>query len=382
MKLVCNDLGRSTGFEYKLVDGKVKNGIYFGRSLTVEDDEGYGMEMNGDVVSILGNTRHGLFYGFQSLLQLLPVDIVSSSVVYRKWFAPRVKIVDSPRMKWRGVMLDPCRHFFDVSTVCHIIDALSRFKINVIQLHLTEDQGWRFESKKFPNLTVIGSKRDASPIMWRRKELDNETYGPFFYTQDELRFIVDHARRRSITIVPELEMPGHGLAALSAFPHLSCTGGPFSPRCHWGVEPDVYCAGNDDAIKFLEDIIDEYLDVFDSEYIHIGGDECPKDRWKLCPKCQQRIKDNNLRDEFALQSWFIRHFVDYLASKGRKAIGWDEILEGGLPDGAAVMSWRSTSGGEAATRAGHQVVMTPNPALYLDRTQFSSPDGHEYISGF
>ena len=378
-KFIATELKKSTGFDLKTQAGMVAHGIYLGSSPAVENDEGYQLTMTSDVVTIVAKKRAGLFYGFQSLLQLLPVEIYSKTVKSQKWTAPCCTIVDYPRFKWRGCMLDPCRHFIELNTVFECIDGLSRFKINTVHIHLTEDQGWRIELKKYPKLTEIGSKRDFSPKMWDRNTPDNTPYGPYFYTVEEIKQIIEYARERSITIVPELEMPGHGLAALSAYPEFSCTGGPFKPRCWWGVEEDVWCAGNDEAIKMLESLVDEFCDIFDSEFFHVGGDECPKTRWKSCPKCQKRIKDQGLANEDQLQRWVIQHFSNYLAAKGRRLIGWDEILEGGLADGAAVMSWRGTSGGEAAARAGHDVVMSPNSALYLDYGQFPVTEPYEYI---
>jgi hexosaminidase len=251
--------------------------------------------------------------------------------------------------------------------------------MNKFHIHLTDDQSWRLESKKYPELTKTGATRDATPVLWHRDQLDGKPYGPYFYTIEQMKELIIYAHQRSITIVPELEMPGHALAALACFPHLSCTGGPFRPRCFWGIEEDVWCAGNDETIKFLETIVDEFLEIFDSEFFHVGGDECYKTRWKECPKCQKRIKDNNLKDEDQLQSWVIQHFANYLKAKGRRLIGWDEILEGGIAEGAAVMSWRGTSGGETAARAGHEVVMAPETHVYLDRCQFPVKEQGEYL---
>jgi hexosaminidase len=279
-------------------------------------------------------------------------------------------------------MLDVARHFHNVATVKSLIDGMCRYKLNVLHFHLTDDQGWRFESKKFPLLTEIGSIRAASPMHWSPNTLDNIPYGPFFYTQSEIQDIISYAHDREITIVPEIEMPGHAVAALSAFPNLSCTGGPFTPRCFWGVDDNSYCPGNDDTLHFLEAVLDEVIELFDSEYIHVGGDEVSHVHWETCPKCQARMRAENLSNTDQLQSWFIGHFARYLAGKNKRLIGWDEILQGGLPNGTTVMSWEGTSGGIAAASMGHDVIMTPSDLLYVDKAQFRAGDQYEYINGF
>lgn len=380
-QFICDTFANATGFKITPRAGTTTHGIYLANTATVTNKEGYEMVMDTDLVTIGAQTRDGLFYGFQTLLQLLPVAIYSKTVSEGPWTAPTVRVVDEPRFEWRGIMLDPCRHFINLSTMYEIIDGLSRFKINRVHLHLTDDQGWRIESKKFPKLTEVGSIRDSSPVMWDRWNQDGVPYGPYFYTQEQIKEVIAFAHQRSITIVPELEMPGHAMAALSAVPEYSCTGGQFKPWTQWGVSDEVYCAGNDAAIDFLEALVDEFIEIFDSEFFHVGGDECPKTRWRSCSKCQARMRSLGLSTEDQLQSWVIQHFSTYLASKGRRLIGWDEILEGGLADGAAVMSWRGTSGGTAAAMAGHQVVMSPNTALYLDYAQFSVPEQYEYIGG-
>ncbi|MGL5619936.1 MAG: family 20 glycosylhydrolase, partial [Tannerellaceae bacterium] len=302
----------------------------------------------------------GLFYGMQTLLQLLPAEIESATAVKGiAWSLPAVTIKDEPRFEWRGIMLDPCRHFIPVENIKKQLDVLAMFKINTFHWHLTEDQGWRIEIKKYPELTQKGAFRT---------EGEGYQYGDF-YTQEQIKEVVAYASARFITVVPEIEMPGHGLAALFAYPELSCTGGPFNVRNIWGVEEDVYCAGNDSVFAFLEDIIDEVVPLFPGEYFHIGGDECPKDRWKKCPKCQKRMRENNLKDEHELQSYFVQRMERYISSKGKKMIGWDEILEGGLAPGAGVMSWRGEEGGIEAANMGHEVVMTPGNWLYLDHYQ-------------
>jgi hexosaminidase len=240
--------------------------------------------------------------------------------------------------------------------------------MNVFHLHLTEDQGWRIEIKKYPRLTEVGSKRKATPILSNRKKLDGKPYGGY-YTQDELREIVTYAKERYITVVPEIEMPGHSIGALAAYPELGCTGGPYEVRQFWGVETDVYCAGEEKVYEFLENVLLEVFDIFPSEFIHIGGDECPKARWEECPKCQAMIEKEGLKNEHELQSYFITRMEKCINKHNRRIIGWDEILEGGLAPNAAVMSWRGIKGGFVAANMGHDVVMSPTSHCYLDYYQ-------------
>ncbi|MBX3006571.1 MAG: beta-N-acetylhexosaminidase [Melioribacteraceae bacterium] len=319
--------------------------------------ESYKLNIERDEITILGKTGAGIFYGIQSLLQLLTVSETSNDTVI-----PIGIIADSPRFTWRGAHLDVCRHFFPVSFIKKYIDILAMYKLNTFHFHLTEDQGWRIELKKYPKLTQIGA--------WRR-EADGSTYGGF-YTQDELREIVEYAKTKYITVVPEIEMPGHSVAALSAHPEFSCTGGPFEVINTWGVFDDIYCAGNDQVFEFLQDVLTEVMEIFPSRYIHIGGDEAPKKRWKECEKCQARIKKENLKDEHELQSYFIHRIEEFVNSKGRIIIGWDEILEGGLAPNAAVMSWRGIEGGIAAAKSKHFAVMSPVSHCYFDYYQAKS----------
>jgi hexosaminidase len=278
-------------------------------------------------------------------------------------------------------MVDVCRHFHNATTIKKVLANMARYKLNVFHFHLTDDQGWRIESKRFPNLTTAGSIRDSSPMPWDREKSDGTPYGPYFFTQAEVRDIIAYARAREITVVPEFEMPGHSLAALTGYPQYSCTGGPFRPLTKWGVQPDIFCAGNDATLAFLEELLDEMLTIFDSEYIHTGGDEAPHDRWAVCPKCRARMAALGLKTTDELQSWFTTHFAKYLSDRGRRLIGWDEILQGGLPDGTAVMSWRGTDGGVEAAKLGHEVVMTPTGYLYFDYRQFGGKDQYEYFNG-
>ncbi len=283
---------------------------------------------------------------------------------------PALSIYDRPQFRWRGAHLDICRHFFDKKFVMKYIDLLAKHKLNTFHWHLTEDQGWRIEIKKYPKLTQIGSKRKETIVDKHFNPYigDGKAYGGY-YTQEEIKEVVKYASDRFITIIPEIEMPGHSLAALASYPGLSCTGGPFEVMTRWGVSEDIYCAGKENVFTFLENVLDEVLDLFPSEYIHIGGDEAPKTRWKKCPDCQARIKAEGLKDENELQRYFITRIEKYLNSKGRKIIGWDEILEGGLAPNAAVMSWRGESGGIDAARQSHYVVMSPGKPLYFDHYQ-------------
>jgi len=338
-------------------------------------DEGYFLEVTKREVKISANQNAGIFYGIQTLKQLLPAQIESRSNSNSKsqieWKIPTVKIRDFPKYKWRGMMLDTCRHYMPVTFIKKFIDYLAMYKLNRFHWHLTEDQGWRIEIKRYPELSEISAWRKETVIGHRRdtpNRYDGKRHGGI-YTQDQIRDIIKYAEERYITIIPEIEMPGHSGAALAAFPEISCTGGPFEVKTIWGVHKDVYCAGKEETFEFLENVLSEVIELFPSEYIHIGGDECPKERWKECPDCQKRIKDEGLKDENELQSYFVKRIEKYLNSKGKKLIGWDEILEGGLAPDATVMSWRGTEGGIAAAKAGHDVIMSPTSYCYFDYYQ-------------
>ncbi len=324
-------------------------------------DEGYRLIVTPQAVELEANRPAGLFYGVQTLFQLLPPEIYSrTDPAGIFWSIPAVTITDKPRYAWRGFMLDVSRHFFPKEFIKKQIDYLAMHKMNHLHLHLTDDQGWRIEIKRYPKLTQISS--------WRRTEDGRITGG--YYTQDDIRELVAYAQSRFVTIVPEIEMPGHCQAALAAYPQLSCTGGPFHVATEWGVHKDVYCAGNDSTFAFLKNVLTEIMALFPSPVIHVGGDEVPKDRWHQCPKCQARIKTEGLRDEAELQSYFIRRIEKFLNAHGRRRlIGWDEILEGGLAPNAIVMSWRGTQGGIAAARQNHDVVMSPTSTCYFDYYQ-------------
>lgn len=306
----------------------------------------------------------------QSFMQLLPAQVESATKVEGvKWVAQCCNIEDAPRFGYRGFHLDPCRHFITVENVKKQLDLMSMFKVNTMHFHLTEDQGWRIEIKKYPKLTTIGSIRT---------EGDGSSYGGY-YTQEQIKEIVDYAAKRYITVIPEIDLPGHMMAAIAAYPNLSCKGEKWSPRTVWGIEDLVMCAGKEDMFNFLGDIFDEIVPLFPGKYFHIGGDECPKTSWKNCPTCQKRIKDEGLQAEGKhtaeerLQSYVIKHVEKMLEKRGRKIIGWDEILEGGLSENATVMSWRGTQGGIEAAMHKHDVIMTPgSDGMYLDWYQGDS----------
>ena len=348
--------------------------------MDVANDEGYTLDVTKDGAVVVAKTAQGLFYGMQSFLQLLSAEIESPSKVNGiAWQAPAVSIKDAPRFGYRGIMLDPCRHFMPVENVKKYLDVLSLFKMNRMHWHLTDDQGWRIEIKKYPKLTEIASKR-----------IDGEgTEHSGYYTQEEIKEIVKYAADRFITVVPELELPGHEMAAIAAYPNLSCKGEQGTPRVIWGVEDIVMCPGKEDMFTFLQDVIDEMVPLFPSEYFHIGGDECPKISWKNCPLCQKRIKEEGLKAdskhsaEERLQSYVIQRMEKYLATKGKKIIGWDEILEGGLAPSATVMSWRGEDGGIAAALMDHTVIMTPGGnGMYLDAYQGDSKIEPVTIGGY
>ena len=326
------------------------------------DKEYHELTISKNKIYISSFDNQGLFYGVQSLLQIIPNE------KKRDFEIQGVSIIDYTKFQWRGMHLDVCRHFFPKKFIKKYIDYLAMYKMNTFHWHLTDDQGWRIEIKKYPKLTEIGAWRNGSMVgHYTDQTFDDMRYGGF-YTQEEIKEIVAYAKERHITIVPEIEMPGHALAALASYPEFSCTGGPFEVGKTWGVLEDVFCP-KDETFTFLENVLSEVIALFPSEYIHIGGDESPKVRWKSCPHCQKRIKEEHLKDEHELQSYFIQRIEKFVNSKGRKIIGWDEILEGGLAPNAAVMSWRGTEGGIAAAKQKHFVVMSPGSHCYFDHYQ-------------
>ncbi len=332
--------------------------------------EEYKLVVKPDFVTIRAPQPPGLFYGVQTLRQLLPPQIETrKKVLGVDWTIPCVDITDKPRFAWRGSLLDCCRQFMSVPFVKRYIDLLAYHKMNRFHWHLTDDPGWRVQIKKYPRLTEISAWRNTGPGHLRSWDdpppQTDEIYGGY-YTQDDIKDIVDYARSRYVIVVPEIEMPGHSSSALVAYPELSCTGGPFKVQNTMGISEDVYCAGNEKTFEFLEDVLSEVVELFPSPYIHIGGDECPKKRWKECPKCQERIKTEGLKDEHELQSYFVKRIEKVLLSKNRRLIGWDEILEGGLAPQATVQSWRGMKGAVAAAKQGHDVVASPTTHCYFD----------------
>jgi hexosaminidase len=330
----------------------------------------YTLLVTGKGITIEGDSYPGTFYGMQSLIQLLPVPPSPAHRPGNRLQIPLVNIRDAPRFAYRGMHLDVGRHFFPVSFIKKYIDYLAFHKMNTFHWHLTEDQGWRIEIKKYPKLTEVGAWRDGT-IIGRYPGTGNDStrYGGF-YTQEEAKEIVRYAADRYITVIPEIEMPGHSSAALAAYPELGCPGtGPYKVEQTWGIFDDIYCAGKDSTFTFLQDVLDEIMAIFPSKFIHVGGDESPKANWRNCSLCQQRIRNEGLKDEHELQSYFIQRMEQYINSKGRTIIGWDEILEGGLAPNAIVMSWRGEEGGIEAARQAHQVIMTPGPFVYLDHSQ-------------
>ena len=366
---MADKLKASTGYEVILSEKKGNITIQITPSLKMAE-EGYHLNVTAKGVTIKAKTAKGAFYGMQSFMQLLPAKIESPTKVDGvKWVAQCCNIEDAPRFGYRGFHLDPCRHFITVENVKKQLDLMSMFKVNTMHFHLTEDQGWRIEIKKYPKLTTIGSIRT---------EGDGSSYGGY-YTQEQIKEIVDYAAKRYITVIPEIDLPGHMMAAISAYPNLSCKGERWSLRTVWGVEDIVMCAGKEDMFNFLGDIFDEIVPLFPGKYFHIGGDECPKTSWKNCPTCQKRIKDEGLQTdgkhtaEDRLQSYVIKRVEKMLEQRGRKIIGWDEILEGGLSANATVMSWRGTQGGIEAAMQKHDVIMTPgSDGMYLDWYQGDS----------
>jgi len=367
---------KATGWKLQVVVGgnKGSNQVYF-KTEPVMAPEGYNLEVQNDRIEIKAAKPAGFFYAIQTLRQLLPAEIES----LRKrenidWLVPVVSITDYPAFKWRGFMLDVARHFFPKEDVFRLIDFLALHKINTLQLHLVDDQGWRIEIKKYPKLTEVGAwrvDREDKPWNERAKKQAGETatYGGF-YTQEDIKEMVTYAQERYITIVPEIEMPAHVSSALAAYPQFSCTGGPFTvPSGGKWPDNDIYCAGNDSTFLFLQDILSEVIDLFPSKYIHIGGDEANKTEWESCLKCKARMKTENLKNVNELQSYFINRIEKFINSKSRVLIGWDEIHERGLTADAVIMGWQGIQSGIDAAKQGHDVVMAPNSFVYLDYYQ-------------
>ncbi|MFF8356223.1 beta-N-acetylhexosaminidase [Streptomyces chartreusis] len=370
-------LGAATGFalppkkgdEYDVLHLSVRPGL---------DTEEYRLVVAPHGVHVQGGSPAGVFWGAQTMLQLLGPDAFRRAPLPgRTWRLPLTEIRDAPRFRWRGVMLDVARHFMPKDGVLRHLDLLAAHKLNVFHFHLTDDQGWRVEIRKYPRLTEVGSWRARTKFGHRASPLWEEKPHGGYYTQDDIREIVAYAAERHITVVPEIDVPGHSQAAIAAYPELGNTDvvdtTALSVWDTWGVNPNVL-APTDNTLRFYEGVFEEVLELFPSEFIHVGGDECPKDQWRQSPTAQERIRELGLKDEDELQAWFIGHFDSWLTARGRRLIGWDEILEGGLAKGAAVSSWRGYAGGVAAARAGHDVVMCPEQQVYLDHRQDAGAD--------
>ena len=384
-----NLFSKSAGWKLKITTGGAEgsNQVFFKTDDTL-GDEGYLLDVTASKIEIKAAKPAGFFYATQTLRQLLPAELEGSQKqMNTEWLVPAISISDSPAFKWRGYMLDVSRHFFPKEEVLQMVDYLALHKINSLHLHLLDDQGWRVEIKKYPKLTQVGAwrvDREDKPWNSRPKQAAGEkaTYGGF-YTQADVKEMVAYAQSKFITIIPEIEMPAHVTAALAAYPQYSCSGGPFTvlPGGVWPVT-DIYCAGNDSTFLFLQDVLSEVIDLFPSKYIHIGGDEATKTEWEKCPKCKKRIKTEGLKNAGELQSYFIKRIEKFINSKQRVLLGWDEILEGGLPPKATVMSWRGIQGGIDAAKQGHDVVMSPVNPCYFDFYQGPKEEEPLAIGGF
>ncbi len=357
----------------------------------VRDDslapEAYILDAREDGITITASSRSGELYALATIKQMLPPSALPwNGEKGVSWRIPAVHIEDAPRFAYRGLHLDPCRHFFDVAEVKRYIDVMALYKLNNLHLHLNDDQGWRVEIKSRPRLTEVGAWRSGSCIEAEHGNSDGIPHGGF-YSQEELKELVAYAAERGINIVPEIDLPGHMLAALASYPELGCTGGPYEVWTRWGISDDVLCVGKEETFRFLEDVLGEICEVFPSPYIHIGGDECPKKRWASCPRCQAKMKQLGLRDtEYGTKEQYLQNYVTarmqaFLEGKGRKIIGWDEILEGELAPGATVMSWQGTQGGIDASARGFDVIMSPYTFLYLDYYQSRERDREPYAIG-
>lgn len=371
-------LSAVTGSENKVLKGESGKGFTF-RVDSSMPEEAYRLNISRKGVMVEASGLNGFVYAIQTLKQMLPVEIFGKTQAADKdWCLPCCTINDAPRFGYRGMHMDVSRHFFDMDMVKKYLDIMEIHKLNTLHWHLTDDQGWRIEIKKYPKLTEIGSIRKQTVIGYPTEDavFDGTPYGEgCWFSQDQIREIIDYAASKGISIIPEIDLPGHMLAALAAYPELGCTGGPYDVWGLWGVADDVLCAGKEETMVFLENVLSEVADLFPYEYIHIGGDECPKVRWEACPHCQAKIRELGLTDkdgyqaEHYLQSYVMKRMTELLSKKGKKVIGWDEILEGEVAEDAIIMSWRGASGGIQAARMGHDAIMTPNTYFYLDYYQ-------------
>ncbi len=364
----------------------IENSIFFTLKTPVDSlgKEGYTLSVTEKGITVKASQPNGAFYGYQTIRQLLPTAIESAAPVAGvTWSVPVVEVVDKPRFAWRGLHLDVSRHFMPKEFVKKYIDMIAFHKLNTFHWHLTDDQGWRIEIKKYPKLTEIGGTRKQTLVGHageNPERFDGKPHGGF-YTQEEIKEVVAYAKERYVTVVPEIEMPGHAQAAIAAYPELGVTGKPVEVVTKWGVFPDIFNA-EDKTFSFLEDVLTEVIPLFPGEYVHVGGDEATKEYWKASPQIQKKIKDLKLKDEHELQSYFIQRIEKFLNAKGKKLIGWDEILEGGIAPNATIMSWRGTEGGIAAAKAKHYAVMTPGEFVYLDHYQGPEKSEPLSIGGF
>ena len=367
-----------SGSEGSVAEGASDNGIVFELDNALAH-EAYAIAVSPKKVAVKASGLNGFIYAIQTIKQMLPVEVFGNAPAANlDWTLPCVEIQDAPRFSYRGLHMDVSRHFFTMDEVKKYIDIMEVHKLNTLHWHLTDDQGWRLEIKKYPRLTEVGSIRNKTLVghLFDSEIYDDKEYGRgCYYTQEQVKEILECAAAKGITVIPEIDLPGHMLAALAAYPELGCTGGPYDVWGKWGVADDVLCVGKEETMKFLEDVLTEVCELFPAEYVHIGGDECPKVRWEACPHCQAKIAELGLKDdenyqaEHYLQGYVTARMEEFLAEKGKKLIGWDEILEGELAPNATVMSWRGVAGGLQAVRMGHDAIMTPNTFFYLDYYQ-------------
>ena len=376
-------LETATGSKCKIAKGGIEFAVNFDLA-----PEQYVIDITTKGARVEALDLNGFVYACETLKQMLPPAIYGSQKVKADWVLPCGRIEDQPRFAYRGMHLDPCRHFFSIEETKRYLDVMAAYKLNRFHWHLTEDQGWRMEVKAYPKLTEIGAWRNGTVIKKDWNSNDGIRYGGF-YTQEEMKEIVEYAAARGITVIPEIDLPGHMVAALASYPELGCTGGPYEVWTRWGVAPDILCAGNEDVYTFLETVLTELMDIFPSEYIHIGGDEAFNESmgipWDHCPKCAAKMKELGIKKgpmaKHYLQNYVTARIQDFLNQHGRKIIGWDEVLEGNLAPGATVMSWRGVKGGIAAANKGFDVVMTPNSYLYFDYYQSKERDKEPFAIG-
>lgn len=382
-RLITEKFKKASGWDLKITTEPQKSNFVVLETDTSLPNEGYTFNSDNEKITIKASDHNGFIYALQTLRQLLPKEIESSNIVKTDWIIPSVNIQDQPQYPWRGLMLDVARHFFPKEYILKTIDRMAMLKLNTFHFHLIDNEGWRIEIKKYPKLTEVGAWRvDQEEKHWNARSTNSpETKGTYggFYTQEDIKEIVSYASERGITIIPEIEMPAHVMSAIAAYPELSCHKRPIGVPSG-GVWPitDIYCAGQDETFAFLENVLTEVMDLFPSKYIHIGGDEATHTEWEKCPKCLQRMKEHKLKNAHELQSYFIKRIDNFLVANGRRLVGWDEIIEGGLPPQAIVMNWRGIDIGKKAIEQGHQVVLTSD--CYIDQYQ-GSPDNEPLAIG-